>query len=265
MDTNEGSVSNKRGVLQLLWGMTVRPRNTLQYLNEKGGRLWWLPALLAVLMAVLPIVVGSPIVAEQAREVFLANQEQMAEQGMVFSEEQLAQMENIATSPLINLLFPIVASVLGLVIAWLIWSGLLYLAGMVFGGRSTFGDLFRMTVWAWWPFVWRGLFQTVYILVSGQLILHPGLSGLVSGAPSASEMVTFSPGLGQLALIAFLAQVDLFLFWRLALLAVGVIVVMRLSWRKAALIVLGIWLLLTALGLIPTLIGGMFARMMAGG
>jgi hypothetical protein len=189
----------------------------------------------------------------------------MAEQqGMELSEEQRAQMEELVASPLIIIVFPAITTVLGLMIGWLTWSGILYLAGMVLGGRSTFDALFRVVVWTWFPYVLRGLLQTVYILVSGQLIAHPGLSGFVSSAPSASEMVAAPPSLGQLALTSFLAQVDLFLFWRLALMVIGVVVVMRLSWRKAVPIVVGIWLLLTALGLVPTLVGGMFSRMVAG-
>jgi hypothetical protein len=244
----------------------IRPRDTLRYLNERGGRRWWLPALLAVLMAVLPVIVGAPMAAEQAREAVLANQERMAEQqGTELSEEQRAQMEGVVASPLIIVVFPAVAGVLGLVVGWLMWSGVLYLTGMVFGGRSTFGALFRVVVWTWWPYVLRGLLQTAYIAVSRQLILNPGLSGFVSSVSSADEIIVASPNMGQLVLSSLLARVDLFLFWRLALVVVGTVVVMRISWRKAVLIVGLIWLLLTALGVLPALVGGMFSGLMAAG
>lgn len=265
MVEREISTVDKRGFLRLLWGMTVRPRRTLTYLDERGGRRWWLPALLAVLMAILPLLVGAPLVAEQAREAMLANQERMTEQGMELSEEQRAQMERMATSPLIIVVFPLVGRIIGLVLGWLVWAAALYLAGMVFGGRSTFGALLRMVVWSWWPYVLRGLLQTLYIGLSGQLILHPGLSGLVSSATSAGEMITASPDMGQLVLSSLLAQVDLFLFWRLALLVIGAAVAMRVSWRKALPLVLIVWLLLTALGVLPTLVGGMFSGLMAAG
>jgi hypothetical protein len=265
MGENEVPVSDRRGFPRLLWGMIVRPRKTLRYLNERGGSLWWLPALLAALMTVLPVVAGAPLAAEQAREAIVASQERMAEQqGMELSEEQQAQMEGLVASPLIIVVFPAIGAVLGVAIGWLTWSGILYLAGMAFGGRSTFGALLGVVVWTWLPYALRGLLQTAYILISGQLITHPGLSGLVSSAPSVEEMIAAPPSLGQLALTSFLTQVDLFLFWRLALMAVGVVVVMRLPWRKAVPIVVGVWLLLTALGLVPTLIGGMFSGMVAG-
>jgi hypothetical protein len=245
--------------------MIAHPRNTLKYLNESAKPRWWLPALLAVLMAVLPVVAGAPLTAEQAREAVLASQERIAEQqGTELSEEQRAQMEGMVASPLLIIVFPAIGALVGLVIGWITWSGSLYLAGMVFGGRSTFGALFRMVVWTWLPYALRGLLQTGYILGTEQLITNPGLSGFVSRAPSVEEMLATPPSLGQLALSAFLAQIDLFLLWRLALMVVGVGVVMQLRRRKAIAIVLGIWLLLTGLGLLPTLVGGLFSGMVAG-
>jgi len=55
-----------------------------------------------------------------------------------------------------------------------------------------------------------------------------------------------------------------FLIWNLILLVIGVTVVTRLSRRKAVLLTLGVWLLLTALGLVPALVGSLFARQFGG-
>jgi hypothetical protein len=256
------------GPPRLLWGMIVRPRATLEYLREHGGRTWWLPALLAALLIVLPIVVAAPLTARQAREAFLAAQEQMGERvdGEMSAEEQarVEQAMSITASPLITAVFPAVGGVVGRVVGWLAWAGALYLAGLAVGGRSTFGQMFRMVVWAWLPYVLRGLLQTVYILASGQLIAHPGLSGLVQGDRPVSEMVLTPPSPGQTLLVALLSQVDLFLIWNLILLVIGVTVVTRLPRRKAILLTLGVWLLLTALSLVPALVGSLFARQVGG-
>jgi len=253
---------------RLLWGMIVRPRTTLEYLREHGGKTWWLPALLAAAMIILPVVVAAPITARVARESFLAAQEQMGEQlDREMSEEDRAQMEqamSITASPLITVVFPALGSVIGQVVGWLAWAGALYLAALALGGRSTFRQMFRMVLWAWLPYVLRGLLQTIYILASGQLIANPGLSGLVQGQTSAEEMMIAPPGPGQTVLIAFLSRMDLFLVWNLVLLVIGVMVVTRLPRRKATLLTLGVWVLLTALGLAPALVGGLFARQVGG-
>ena len=250
------------GLPRLLWGMIVRPRVTLEYLRDREGRTWWIPVLLGVLLTALPIVVAAPATTRQA---VLVAQEQWGErQRAEMPAEEQAQIESIAASPLLIVVFPAVGSVVGRVVGWLAWAGALYLAGMALGGRSTFGQMFRTVVWTWLPYVLRGLLQTVYILVSGQLIANPGLSGFIQSNYPAGETALVPPSLGQTVLQALLGQVDLFLFWNLILLVIGVMVVARLPRRKAALVTLGVWLLLTALSLIPAIAGGLFAQQAGG-
>ena len=254
----------RRGLLRLLWGMIVKPRATLEYLRERGRRTWWLPALLAVLLAILPILVAAPITAQQSREAIAAAQEQMPEQmRQEMSEEEMEQAMSMTASPLLTTVFPAVGGVVVLAVGWLVWAGALYLAGMALGGRSTFGQMFCMVVWTWLPYALRGLLQTVYILASGQIIANPGLSGLVQETRSISEIVVAPPSMGQMVLVAFLSRIDLFLVWNFILLVIGVTVTTRLSRRKAALVTLGVWLLLTALSLLPALVGGFFAQQFA--
>jgi len=245
------------GNIRLLWGIVARPRATFQRLNENGRRAWWLPALLAVIAVILPILVGSPLSAQKAREAVASVQTQMGESLSPEQQQQMEQARQIAASPLIITVFPSVTGVLGLVMGWLVWAGVLYLVGMVAGGHAPFGALFRMVVWAWIPYALRGFLQALYILLTGQLIAHPGLSGLVVGEQTVEKVLTAPPTAGQMVASAFLARIDLFLFWNLALLVVGTMVVTRLSARKATALVLGIWLLFTLVGLIPTLIGGL--------
>ena len=49
------------------------------------------------------------------------------------------------------------------------------------------------------------------------------------------------------------------------LLMIGVMVTTRLSRRKAVLVTLGVWVLLTAVSLLPALVRGLFAQQMGGG
>ena len=262
------SSSDRKRVVRLLWGMIVRPRVTLEYLREQGPRTWWLPALLCVLLIVLPIVVAAPITSRQAREAFLAAQEQMGERlSEDMSAEERAQMEqamSVTASPLITVVFPAVSGVVARAVGWLAWAGALYLAGLALGGRSTFGQMFRTVVWAWLPYAVRGLLQTIYILVSGELVANPGLSGLLQDSRSVQEMVVAPPSPGRMVLVALLSRIDLFLVWNLVLLVIGVRVVAQLPRRKATLLTVGVWLLLTALGLVPTLVGGLFAQQTGG-
>jgi hypothetical protein len=263
MSEKKTPAPDRQGIPRLLWGMIVRPRATLEYLHEHGGRTWWVPALLAVLLVALAVVAAAPITARQAREAVAAAQEQWGEQRGEMSAEEQAQMEqgmSIAASPLITVVFPALGGGVGMVVGWLAWAGALYLASTTLGGRSAFGPMFRTVVWAWLPYTLRGLLQTVYILVSGELIANPGLSGLVLDSRSVSDLVLAPPSLGQTMLAAFLSRVDLFLVWNLILLVTGVMVVTRLPRRKAVLVTLGVWVVLTLVGMLPALVGGLFAR-----
>lgn len=259
MSEEQAPAPERRGLLRLLWGIVVRPRATLAYMNEHGTRAWWLPALLSLLLVLLPILVAAPITARQSREAFLAAQEQMGEQfGIPQDPDQTERALAIATNPLIITVFPAVSAVLRRIAGWLVWAGALYLAGMALGGRSTFGALFRMVVWTWLPYALRDLLQTIYIAASGQLIANPGLSGLVKQPQSVGEVFATPPSTGQMLCAAGLAQIDLFLVWNLILLVVGVTVTTHLPKRKAIPLTLGVWLLLTAISLVPTLVSSIF-------
>jgi hypothetical protein len=263
MSEEKEPVLERVGPLRLLWGMIVRPRVTLEYLGEYGRRTWWLPALLALLLVVLPVLAAAPHRAQQQREAVAAIQEQQSEQREMTAreQEQMEQAMNIAASPFITTVFPAVAGVAGAVVGWLVWAGALYLGSMALGGRSSFGQMFRMVIWTWLPYALRGLLQIIYILVSGQIIANPGLSGfVVDNRAPVEEMVVAPPSMGQMLLAGLLGRVDLFLFWNLILLVLGVMVATRLPRRKAVVVTLGVWLLLTALSLLPTLIGGFFSQ-----
>lgn len=268
MPEEKPAAAQHRGILRLLMGIMLRPRATFEYLASRGGRSWWAPCLFAAVFAALPIVAAAPITADQTREAVQATQKQMDERaGSGTSTEQEAQMEqamSIAASPLITAVFPSVAKVLGLVVGWLAWAGALYLAATAMGGRSTFGQMFRTVVWTWIPCALRGLLQTVYILTSGQAISNPGLSGFVQSSQPIGEIIASPPGAGQMLVVALLSRVDLFLVWNLVLILIGLAVVTRLPRRKATLVGLGVWLLLTAISLVPVFVSSTVAQQFAG-
>lgn len=245
---------------RLVWGVLVRPRATLEVLNQQGQRAWWLPAALVALVLVLPIVVAAPLSAQQAREALAVTQEQWGSQMSPADASQMERAASIVSSPLITVVFPSVGGLVGLVVVWLAWASALYLLSLAVGGRSNFGQMVRMVVWAWLPYALRGLLQSIYILATGQLIAHPGLSGLVADDRALSEVVLAPPSLGQMLLTSFLSRLDLFLVWNLALLVVGVGVVARLPRQKALLVTIGVWLVITVLGLLPALVSGFLGQ-----
>ncbi|MCJ7736276.1 MAG: YIP1 family protein [Anaerolineae bacterium] len=241
-----GTKSRSGGIFGLLLGIVLRPRAALMKVDQRGGASWWLPLLLSLVMVVLPIAVGAPILAREARKAVTESQEQMAEQrGVEISAEQQEQIESIAANPLIIIGFPAVLAVIGQIVGWLLWTGALYLAGIALGGRSPFGSMLRVVAWGSVPVMLRGVIQTVSILVTGEMIANKGLSGF------AGESVVLN---------GFLSGIDIFAIWRLILLVIGIGVVTHLSRRKSVLVTLGVWALFTAVGLVFAYLGTMVGQ-----
>jgi hypothetical protein len=265
MIAEESLPTPRRGLLAIISGVILHPRRTFELLREQSGRAWLAAALLAMLFTILPVLVASPISTRKAQEVMRAQMESQAGQMQTLTPEQQQQAESTVANPLFTVVMPGLGGLAGLWIGWLVWAGSLHLLGTMLGGSNSFGQMWQVVVWSWLPYSLRGLLQTVFILLTGSLIEHPGLSGLVSGSSTASEMIAAPPSTGQMALQYLLGRVDLFLLWNLALLVTGVIAAGRLSRRKALLITLGVWVVLTLLGLIPVIVSGSFARGFSGG
>ena len=257
MNNAEAQIQPRQKFLALFWGMIRKPRWTFENSTIRTSRSWILMAILSTVLLVLPIIAAAPITAEQARQAVQVGLESQGESGQALPPEMEGQISQFATNPLFTVVFPSVVALVFLWLGWLVWAGGLHLISTMVGGDSHFGQMWRTVVWSWLPFALRSLLQFVFILLTGQVIAYPGLSGLVADQRSVSEIIASPPSPGQLVLRSLLARIDLFLLWNLILLIVGVAVTARLSSRKAILITMGIWIVLTLLGILPTLLSGL--------
>jgi len=266
--------------VQLVAGIVRRPRNTLERLAELPRRPWRRVALLVIVAVLLPLVASFSVTARQFPGRGGAT---VIEGPMVGGRPSSAMparggvaatvvgvpipegqpMPAPAPSVLSGIVLPGLGRLGGLVVSWLVWSGVLYVIGTMMGGRNTFGHMFHMVIWTWVPFAVRGLLQAAFIWITGEAITYAGLSGLVvSGVPTAGFAARVSTG--TMMLQNLLRQVDIYLFWHLALVAIGLMAMARLPRRKAITLALASWVLLTLLGLVPALIQGSFAGMRMG-
>lgn len=241
----------------LLWGMIRRPRWTYENSTIRIDRSWILMSILTMVVLVLPIIVAAPITSQQAREAVQAGLDSQGESGSNITPEMEGQISQFATNPLFTIVFPSVLRMIALWVGWLVWAGGLHLISTMAGGNSQFGQMWRTVIWSWLPFAVRGLLQFGFILLTGEIIVNPGLSGLVADQRSVSEILAAPPSTGQLVLRSLLSNIDLFLIWNLILLIFGVAITARISRRKATFISLGIWIGLTIIGMIPTLLSGL--------
>ncbi len=247
------------GFWQLLWGVVARPRKTLSLLHAPS-RAWLLMALLSLALILLPQLVAPSTVSGDVIPDGLPNPSRpiIIEQEMDAPYMDAPYMDApTASGPSV---LALIGSIVGTLVVWLLWGLALYVASVFLGRSSTFGEMFRLTVWCSVPQAVRGLTQAAYTLITRAPIVNAGLSGFVldKNAPPV-----LPPGPGQLALASILAQVDIYLVWQLLLLILGLTAFTNLPRKKSVLAVLVIWGVLALLGVIPAIIGGMFSR--AGG
>lgn len=256
MEKETAASASKKNIFALLFGVLLRPKTTFTYLKDNHKRAWWLPAILILLLTVAPLVAAA---RTPAPTMPIMMEGMMGREGMINSEAALGgkydptMMGGFEQPPASNLnLFQLAGKLGGAPAAWLLWGAALYLASVFLGRSSSFGQMFRLSVWTWLPYGIRGLVQTLYILGTGETITNAGLSGFVNQTTTAM----IAPGPGQLALTSILAKVDLYMIWHLLLVSVGLMSFTGLKYRKALMAVLAIWVVFTLLGIVPAILGG---------
>ncbi len=249
--------------LRFVLDVIVRPARAFTALAERGSRGWILIGLFVLIFSLTTIWVAAPIMQEKlVKSLQTVPQIQMEEVPRSKATPPAPptpppEVTQAVTNPLFTVVIPSISAFIGVILSWLLWAGVLHLLAVFLGGRSNFKTMFAAVVSASFPDGIRGLFQTIYILATHNIIQNPGLSGLVPLQPERSElnpMAMMQVPIGRILLHNFLARVDIFLVWRLFLLGLAVWATAQLSKRRAYLLVIGVWLLFTLLTLAPALI-----------
>jgi hypothetical protein len=108
--------------------------------------------------------------------------------------------------PVFMYIMPLVGSLTGLWLGWLIFAGLLHLGSTLLGGRGSMQNALNVVAWASLPFAIRDILRMVFMGVVGHTITSPGLAGFASSSGFLAQL---------------LARVDLFLLWNIILLVIG--------------------------------------------
>ena len=132
-----------------------------------------------------------------------------------YTPEQQAQYTQAIQStqgPVFIYVLPILASLFGAWIGWLIIGGLIHLVTTLLGGRGSITLSLNIVAWASLPIAVRLFVQIIYLLITNNLIRNPGLSGFsLSGESGFPIFVNH-----------ILALIDIYLLWQIILLILGV-------------------------------------------
>jgi hypothetical protein len=121
-------------------------------------------------------------------------------------QENYMRAQQATQGPVFLYIMPMVGSLTGLWLGWLLLAALLHFGSTLLGGRGSMQSALNIVAWASLPFAVRDILRIIFMLAAGHAIMSPGLSGFVS-----------TPGF----LAQLLTRVDIFLIWHVVLLVIG--------------------------------------------
>ncbi len=246
-DSPDAGISPNSGWGRRLVDTLINPERSFEVIRDHKSWVWVLTALLIISAVAFP----QTIIIQRTIAQFQANGPDLPP-GIDFSEEELAQMQ--AATPTFTFWIGLVGAILAILVIWLFWAGIILLFVSMFGGRTEFGRLWRLAIWASLPLAIQGILNGIYLLVAGGIqplltslaaFMNNPLESITSGiAASPQDFSSFTPPSGgELALFALAGSIDIFSIWRLLLLILGVMIIAKLNWKKSAAIILIPWLI----------------------
>ena len=237
----------KASLWLLLWRVIYRPSQALGYVGREMGWLWLGP----VIVLALSLAFHSFAISPQAAALSARLMEQRMLDMPPEQAEAVGKSMAIFNSPPVVAAMSFFSGLIVTAILWLIGAGALYTIVLFAGGESNFKQMFFVISWAWLPFIVRYLVQGFYTLLSGQLVVYQGLSGLVATGDQMADS-------GNLFLIA-LAQVDIFYLWHLLLVGLGVAALSRFSRFRGVVLGLIYGAVMVGVSLVPGFLGRVFS------
>ncbi len=200
-----------------------RPRQEFQAMTSESRATWLTPMLVLSITAILVVVVAGYLKSRAAMmgEIPLPRDWQYWTPDM---QNNYMQAQQATQGPII----PLVGSLAGLWLGWLLLAALLHFGSTLVGGRGSMQSALNIVAWASLPFALRDLLRIVFMLSAGHAINSPGLSGFSTSVGFVSHLLT---------------RTDIFLIWNMILLVIGFAIADGLSRGKAVTGVLVIVLL----------------------
>ena len=229
---------------QRVSGTFFAPSKTFEDIG-RGNRSWWLPFLITVLCSYLMF----------AAVTMKVGWRQVAETSMAASTKQVEQMSKLTPAQrdramgVIAVVIEVSAAVTPLVVligasilSLLLWTTM----NFIFGGRSTFPDIFTVNMYAMLPHIIPPILATAALYAG----MAPDAFNLNNMA-ATNVAYFFSFQDTNKALYALLSQLDFVNLWVVILLSIGIA---RVSGKKkstgfiAVFALWGVWVLIRVVG-----------------
>ena len=225
--------------------MLLRPRKGFEEIASESRATWLTPMLILTITAILVVIVAGYLRSRSALmgEIPLPPDWEFWTPEM---QNNYMQAQQATQGPTFVYIIPMVGSLTGLWLGWLLLAALLHFGSTLLGGRGSMQSALNVVAWASLPFAVRDVLRIIFMLAAGHAIASPGLSGFTSTSGLISQL---------------LARVDIFLIWHVVLLVIGLALTDGLPRSKAVTGVLVVLLLVlfaqAGLGALASSFGGL--------
>jgi hypothetical protein len=187
-----------------VFAVFFNPRAAFSEMTSEARATWLTPMLVLSITAILAVIAAGYLKTKAAMlgEISLPTDWQYWTPEM---QNNYMQAQQATQGPVFMYIMPLVGSLAGLWLGWLVYGGLLHLGSTLLGGRGSMQNALNLVGWGSLPFALRDILRVSYMFIAQHSITSPGFSGFASS--------------GFLAQI--LARTDLFFIWYVILLVVG--------------------------------------------
>jgi len=185
--------------------MLFRPRRGFQEMASESRATWLTPMLLLSFTAILVVVVAGYLKSQAT----ITGEVQLPPDWEFWTPEMqnnYMRAQQATQGPAFLYIMPMVSSLTGLWVGWLLLAALLHFGSTLLGGRGSMQSALNIVAWSSLPFAVRDILRVVFMLAAGHAIISPGLSGFTSTPGLVSQLLT---------------RVDIFLIWQVVLLIIG--------------------------------------------
>ena len=226
-----------------VFAVFFNPRAAFSEMASETRATWLTPMLVLSVTAILAVVTTGYLKtrASMMGEITLPPDWQWWTPEM---QNNYMQAQQATQGPVFMYIMPLIGSLTGLWLGWLVLAGLLHLGSTLFGGRGSMQNALNLVGWGSLPFAVRDILRVAYMFLAQHTITSPSLSGFATSTFFAQV----------------LSRVDLFLVWNIILLVMGFAIMDGLPRGKSfvnVIIVIALMLLVQAgLGALSSNIGG---------
>jgi Yip1 domain len=219
--------STRRFEVSRLRDILFHPRQAFQEISSESRATWLTPMLVLTITATLVVIVAGYLKTRAA----MMGEIQLPPDWQYWTPEMqnnYMQAQQATQGPVFIYVIPLLGSLAGLWLGWLLLAALLHFGSTLVGGRGSMQSALNIVAWASLPFAVRDILRILFMLAAGHAIISPGLSGFSSSAGFVSKLLT---------------RADIFLIWNVILLIIGFAIAEGLPRGKAVTGVLVVMLL----------------------